>query len=148
MAKAYQIGELARHVDVPVATIRYYEREALLPKPERSAGNFRLYSETHRERLVFIRQCRALDMTLEEISSLLALKDHPQKSCEQVNTLIDDHLADVTRRVAELQRLQKDLETLRLRCGSIKSVSECAILAGLSQPSASKRADIRKTQQS
>jgi Cd(II)/Pb(II)-responsive transcriptional regulator len=131
MARSYQIGELARQVDVPVATIRYYEREQLLPKPNRSAGNFRLYSEAHRERLVFIRQCRSLDMTLEEISSLLKLKEDPQSSCEQVNSLIDDHIADVTRRVAQMQRLKQDLESLRRRCDSTRSAGECAILAGL-----------------
>jgi len=132
MAKSYQIGELARHAEVPVETIRYYEREELLPKPQRSAGNFRLYSDAHRERLVFIRQCRSLDMTLEEIALLLGLKDNPQSSCEQVNALIDDHIADVTSRMAELRQLKKDLESLRRRCNSIGSAGECAILAGLS----------------
>jgi len=132
MAKSYQIGELARHAEVPVETIRYYEREELLPKPQRSAGNFRLYSDAHRERLVFIRQCRSLDMTLEEIALLLGLKDNPQSSCEQVNALIDDHITDVTSRMAELRQLKKDLESLRRRCNSIGSAGECAILAGLS----------------
>lgn len=136
MAKSYQIGELARCAEVPVETIRYYEREDLLPKPKRSSGNFRLYSEAHRERLLFIRQCRALDMTLEEISRLLGLKDNPQSSCEQVNTLLDAHIAHVASRMAELRQLKKDLEVLRRQCGSIRSAGECAILAGLSSGTA------------
>ena len=60
-----KIGELARAAQTPVETIRYYEREGLLPAPPRSAGNYRLYGDTHRQRLAFIRHCRGLDMTLD-----------------------------------------------------------------------------------
>jgi Cd(II)/Pb(II)-responsive transcriptional regulator len=132
MTKSYQIGELARCAEVPVETIRYYEREDLLPKPERSSGNFRLYSEAHRERLMFIRQCRTLDMTLAEIARLLELKDKPHSSCEQVNALLDAHIAHVASRMAELRQLKKDLEVLRRQCGSVRTAGDCAILAGLS----------------
>jgi Cd(II)/Pb(II)-responsive transcriptional regulator len=136
MADSYQIGELARRAEVPVETIRFYEREGLLPEPRRSSGNFRLYSEAHRERLIFIRQCRALDMTLDEIGRLLLLKDNPKMSCEQVNALLDAHIAHVAGRMAELRRLKSDLEMLRQRCGSIRSAGECEILARLSSGTA------------
>jgi DNA-binding transcriptional MerR regulator len=58
-----------------VETIRYYEREGLLREPSRSEGNYRLYTDTHIERLQFIRHCRSLDMTLEEIRNLLRFRD-------------------------------------------------------------------------
>ena len=70
-----KIGELAKLTDCQVETIRYYEREGLLPEPARSEGNYRLYTQAHVERLTFIRNCRSLDMTLEEIRSLLNLRD-------------------------------------------------------------------------
>jgi DNA-binding transcriptional MerR regulator len=59
----FTIGELVRELGLPAETIRYYEREGLLPSPERSAGNYRHYTDVHRERLAFIRNCRSLDMT-------------------------------------------------------------------------------------
>ena len=62
-----KIGELATLTGCPVETIRYYEREGLLPAPSRSAGNYRQYDTAHVERLSFIRHCRSLDMTQEEI---------------------------------------------------------------------------------
>ena len=67
------IGELGRRTDTKVETIRYYEKEALLPEPTRSASNYRLYGARHVERLQFIRRCRALDMTLDEVRALLQL---------------------------------------------------------------------------
>ena len=63
-----RIGDLAKRSGCEVVTIRYYEKEGLLPKPARSGGNFRLYGEAHAERLQFIRHCRSLDMTLSEIA--------------------------------------------------------------------------------
>lgn len=80
-----KIGELASALDVPIETIRYFEREGLLPAPARSEGNYRLYSETHRERLSFIRHCRTLDMALDEIRQLLRLKDSPDDPRGEVN---------------------------------------------------------------
>ena len=90
-----KIGELAKLTDCQVETIRYYEREGLLPEPARSEGNYRLYTQAHVERLTFIRNCRSLDMTLEEIRSLLNLRDSPQDQCESVNALIDEHIHHV-----------------------------------------------------
>lgn len=138
MPQSYRIGELARVGEVPVETIRYYEREGLLPPPRRSGGNFRLYDEVHRERLTFIRQCRLLDMTLEEIQQLLALKDHPSKPCNAVNDLLDAHIGHVAERVAELGRLKRDLQALRRRCQISRGTADCAILEGLSSGTATR----------
>ena len=66
-----KIGELARRTECQVETIRYYEKEGLLPEPTRSRGNYRLYGEAQVERLQFIRHCRSLDMTLGEVRALL-----------------------------------------------------------------------------
>lgn len=75
-----KIGVLAKQADCPVETVRYYEREGLLPAPARTEGNYRLYSSEHLERLTFIRNCRTLDMTLDEIRRLLALMDSPART--------------------------------------------------------------------
>lgn len=129
-----KIGELAQRTGCQVETIRYYEREGLLPQPARSAANYRLYGEPHAERLGFIRHCRALDMTLGEIRSLLDYHDHPQQPCGEVNALIDEHLEHVASRIAQLQALEQALVKLRARCNGESAASDCGILNELARP--------------
>lgn len=133
MSQTYRIGELSQQLEVPVETIRYYEREQLLPSPARTSGNYRVYSETQRERLSFIRHCRSLDMTLEEIRELLRLKDFPRESCAEVNALLDSHISHVEVRIEELHRLKIQLKRLRSRCDSIRAGKDCKILEGLTR---------------
>lgn len=127
-----KIGELAKHTGSQVETIRYYEREGLLPAPARSGGNYRLYGAAHLERLQFIRHCRSLDMTLNEIRSLLSFRDVPNESCNPVNTLLDKHIEHVAHRIQDLQALQKQLEALRSLCQSAHATKDCEILQTLS----------------
>ena len=126
-----KIGELAKLTDCQVETIRYYEREGLLPEPARSEGNYRLYTQAHVERLTFIRNCRSLDMTLEEIRSLLNLRDSPQDQCESVNALIDEHIHHVKARIDSLLALQAQLLDLRQHCGEGPNAEHCGILQQL-----------------
>ncbi len=126
-----KIGELAKLTDCQVETIRYYEKEGLLPPPARSDGNYRLYTQAHTERLTFIRNCRSLDMTLEEIRSLLGLRDSPQDQCESVNALIDEHIHHVKARIDGLMALQEQLLVLRQRCGAGPEADQCGILQRL-----------------
>ena len=70
-----KIGQLSEVARTQVETIRFYEREGLLAEPKRTAGNYRIYDQTHLDRLLFIRHCRALDMTLDEIRVLLRFLD-------------------------------------------------------------------------
>ena len=129
-----KIGELATRTGCAVETIRYYEREGLLPEPARSSGNYRLYAKPHAERLSFIRHCRALDMTLEEIRTLLDYHDRPRQPCSAVNGLIDDHLAHVEARIEQLMALREALANLRMRCSGEAEASHCGILQELAQP--------------
>ncbi|HGM5579202.1 TPA: Cd(II)/Pb(II)-responsive transcriptional regulator [Pseudomonas putida] len=124
-----KIGELAKATDCAVETIRYYEREQLLPEPARTDGNYRLYTQAHVERLTFIRNCRTLDMTLDEIRSLLRLRDTPEGACGSVNALIDEHIEHVQARIDGLMALQTQLVELRRQCST--QGDECAILQQL-----------------
>jgi len=132
---ALKIGELAARTDCPVETIRYYEREALLPAPTRSQGNYRLYGDTHVERLQFIRHCRSLDMTLDEVRSLLQFRDAPEENCGEVNALLDKHIGHVAQRIAELKKLQVQLKSLRAQCDTAQATRDCGILQGLANMS-------------
>jgi Cd(II)/Pb(II)-responsive transcriptional regulator len=126
-----KIGELAQVAQCTVETIRYYEKEGLLPAPERTAGNFRVYGPEHVERLRFIRNCRALDMSHDEINTLLGLADQAEQGCGAVNDVFDQHIAHVDERIQELTHLRQQLTALRQRCRSEQAVQSCGILQGL-----------------
>ncbi|HOM12320.1 MAG TPA: Cd(II)/Pb(II)-responsive transcriptional regulator [Rubrivivax sp.] len=127
-----KIGELAARTHTPVQSIRYYEREGLMPAAARSAGNYRLYLAEHVERLGFIRRARALDMTLDEIRVLLHFKDSPQEGCAEVNALLDEHIGHVAERMRELRQLERQLKALREQCAAPRAAADCGILGGLS----------------
>lgn len=128
-----KIGDLAAAADTPVETIRYYEREGLLPPPARTDSNYRSYEAEHLQRLQFIRHCRGLDMSLDEVRVLLRFKDSPHENCGDVNQVLDEHILHVTRRIRELRTLEKELKALRARCGEESEARECGILEGLAQ---------------
>ena len=126
-----KIGELAQVAQCTVETIRYYEKEGLIDEPERTAGNYRKYSSSHAERLRFIRNCRALDMTHNEIHALLGLMSHPLDDCGAVNHLLDNHIGHVDERIAELQHLKQQLDALRKKCQLEREIEVCGILHGI-----------------
>lgn len=135
MQMAMKIGELSRQTKCPVETIRFYEAENLLSAPARSQGNYRLYNDAHMERLLFIRHCRSLDMTLDEIRILLAFRDTPEKNCAGVNDLLERHIGHVADRIRQLTQLQTQLKSLQSLCVKTESASACGILQGLSHNS-------------
>jgi Cd(II)/Pb(II)-responsive transcriptional regulator len=128
-----KIGELAKRAGAGVETIRFYERAGLMPAPARTDGNYRLYAPQHVERMRFIRHCRSLNMTLDEIRRLLSLQDEPEQSCAGVNQLLDRHIDEVATRIDELQALQQHLKELRARCQATRTTRECEILHTLAR---------------
>ena len=139
-----KIGALSTQTGVPIDTIRHYEREGLLPEAARSEGNYRIYEAVHVQRLSFIRHCRGLDMTLDEIRVLLHFKDAPSEDCAEVNALLDEHIGHVAHRIRELRTLEKQLRELRDTCRTTQDAEHCGILNGLNkmaeQPSAQRAA--------
>ncbi|MFY9510887.1 MAG: Cd(II)/Pb(II)-responsive transcriptional regulator [Rubrivivax sp.] len=131
-----RIGDLAEATGTPVETIRFYEREGLIPPPRRADNNYRMYMPAHAERLAFIRQCRNLDMTLDEVRALLRLRDAPAPDCGEINALLDEHVGHVAQRIRELRVLERDLKALRARCASPHAVAECGILHELDSAAA------------
>lgn len=133
MTHGLTISSLARRAACSVETIRFYEREGLLPPPRRTEGNYRLYDDVHVDRLTFIRRCRSFDITLGEIRTLLNVRDVPDANCAEVNLLIDTHIGQVEARIAELNGLQEQLKALRRLCGAGRDVRSCGILKSLSR---------------
>ncbi|WP_043316142.1 Cd(II)/Pb(II)-responsive transcriptional regulator [Microbulbifer sp. HZ11] len=129
---SYRIGEAAGLAGCKVETVRYYEQMGLLPTPARSGGNFRLYSQSQVEQLSFIRHCRSLDMSLDNIRELLRFREMPGKSCAGINQLIDEHIGSIECRMNALEQLRQQLRDLRSQCSGEQSIGSCQILHGLS----------------
>lgn len=140
-----KISELAKAAQCSTETIRYYEKEKLLPAPERTEGNYRHYAAAHVERLRFIRNCRALDMTHSEIRALLGLMEQSADDCGGINHLLDEHIGHVDVRIAELLQLKQQLADLRARCSSTQGVETCGIVQGLAAMDASAKSTARHT---
>ena len=125
----HRIGEAARLSGVTAANIRYYEKEGLLTTGGRSSNSYRLYSAADVHRLRFIRLCRAMDMSLDEVRTLLGLDLTSKADCDAACDALDGHLEHVRTRLRELQALEHDLLDLRNRCDG--SGGHCRIIEAL-----------------
>lgn len=123
-------GALAKRSQVNAETIRYYEKIALLPEPERSEGGHRLYQDADLNRLCFIKRCREIGFSLNEIRELLSLVDGQLVSCERVKHIADSHLLDIAAKIADLKKMQRTLNKLTASCSG-SDVPECAIIEAL-----------------
>ena len=108
-----------------------YEKEQLMKSPERSEGNFRLYNKSSLKQLMFIKQCRTLDLTLSEIRQLLELQSSPSIQCNSVNKMIDSHIQQVEQRIKELNSLKEQLNYLSNTCSNNGTIEQCGILQKL-----------------
>lgn len=115
-APRWRIGEAARRSGVSAANMRYYEKERLLNPSSREDNSYRLFSEADVHRLRFIRLCRAMDMSLGEVRTLLDLDNGPPADPHVACHTLDEHIAHVRTRKKELQALEQELRDLRNRC--------------------------------
>jgi DNA-binding transcriptional MerR regulator len=127
--QGYRIGEAATRSGVSAPNIRYYEKEGLIAAGERGANSYRLYSDADVHTLRFIRMCRAMDMSLDEVRTLLGLDLRRKADCETARRSLDEHLEHVRARLAELRTLEADLESLRDRCDGTDT--RCHIIEAL-----------------
>ncbi|MBO9378136.1 MerR family DNA-binding protein [Sphingomonas histidinilytica] len=116
MMKRLAIGDLARQTGTKVNTIRFYEDIGLLPRAERTASGRRTYVASDVRRLAFIRQGRGLGFSVEEIRSLLALADEPDRDCAEAAAIARQHLQDIEARIARLETLRDALAEVAVSC--------------------------------
>lgn len=121
------IGKLGEAAGVKVPTVRYYEQIGLLPEPERSMGNQRLYPRAALDRLAFIRHARELGFPLEAIRDLLSLSDKPDQSCAAADTIARAQLQAVRARLARLKALELELERMLEQCAH-GAISDCRVI--------------------
>jgi DNA-binding transcriptional MerR regulator len=112
----YLIGQAAKLSGVEPANIRFYEKEKLISRHENSANSYRTYSDEDIHQLRFIRQLRSLDMTLDEVRTLLSLDLRKKRDCQTARETLDGHIGHVHERLKELRALEKNLIDLRSRC--------------------------------
>jgi len=123
------IGELAKKATVNVQTIRYYEREGLLPNAHRwPDSGYRDFDDEALLRLRFIRSAKELGFSLREIRELLDMRILPGESCAEVRQMISAKLTDLDRRMIEMRRLRRTLVKLEVACGRRNSAESCPAL--------------------
>ena len=125
-----RIGELAKATGTKAETIRYYEREGILPAADRTDSNSRDYSQNHLAALTFVRRARGLGFSMAQVRELLALSDHDEKPCEDVDQLVRQQLSDVDSKIADLTTLREELAQLSRSCQSDR-IGECRIVESL-----------------
>ena len=131
---ALTIGRLAKAADVKVPTIRFYEQIGLLPAPERTASDRRMYRPEAIRRLAFIKHARQLGFPIEAIRTLLDLASHPERACDDANVLAREQLDMVERKIAQLQALREELKRM-VDAGCCGPAAECRVIEALADHS-------------
>ncbi len=128
-----RIGELARATGTKAETIRYYEREGILPAADRTDSNYRDYSDEHLATLTFVRRARELGFSMAQVRELLTLSDHEDKPCDDVDELVQRQMVEVQRKIADLEALRDELGQMLQSCQADK-IGDCRIVESLARP--------------
>lgn len=128
-----QIGELAKLAGVAVDTVRYYERQGLLPLPSRKLSGYRRYESDDVLRLRFIRRAKVLGFSLEEIAGLLDLSARRSGDMADLKQAAELRLQSLEGRIVELQRVRDGLKALVTSCPGHGALAACPILSALSE---------------
>lgn len=126
-----KVGEVAQRAEVNLQTIHFYEREGLLPRPPRTASNYRIYSEDAVQRVRFIKRAQELGFALKDIKELLSLRAKPATRCADVRQQAQIKLRDIDEKISSLQRMRKALTKLIGECEGRKPITACPILEAL-----------------
>lgn len=131
MMTLLSIGQLGKQTGLSVETIRYYEREGLIEKPQRTATGYRQYPPATVRHLQFIQRAKDVGFTLRDIGDLLRLKKKPGASCSDFKLRALAKLGDVIQKITDLERIRDSLQDMVKRCNANADMSECPILESL-----------------
>ncbi len=131
-----KIGELAKRAGAGIDTVRFYEREGLLPRPQRQASGYRNYEPSAVARLSFIRRAKALGFTLSEIRELLELSGRRENDMAGLKVAATEKLTDVEAKLAELTGIRDGLRTMIASCPGHGALEQCPILYALAKDNA------------
>lgn len=127
----FSIGELSKQTNVKVPTIRYYEEIGILIPSERTEGNQRRYNAAGLERLSFIKHARELGFSIDAISSLIELQEHPDRACREATEIANAQLFDVREKLRKLRSLEKELVRISKGCNGDRLSADCYVLTAL-----------------
>jgi MerR family mercuric resistance operon transcriptional regulator len=127
LTRCLSIGEIARLGECRVDTIRYYERIGLLPKPERSDGGQRRYSETQARQLLFIRRLRDLGFSLGEIEGFVRMVRQQSYGCSAFKRMAEARTVEIRRKITELRHIERRLANMSAHCESA-AVANCGVI--------------------
>lgn len=122
------IGQLCAATGVPTSALRYYERTKLLVPSGRTDGNYRIYDATAVQRVRFIRIAQSAGFSLEDIASLLEVRDGVTAPCEDVELLITNRLKEVKDRLSDLNEVERHLSDFLDTCKSSSNKQQCEVL--------------------
>ena len=125
-----RIGELAQATGTKAETIRYYEREGILPYADRTDSNYRDYSEDHLATLTFVRRARELGFSMAQVRELLALSDRDDKPCQDVDRLARFQIDEVQRKIDDLTAMRDELSRMLAACDT-DEIGQCRIVESL-----------------
>ncbi|MCF6299162.1 MAG: helix-turn-helix domain-containing protein [Thiomicrorhabdus sp.] len=130
--KTFTIGQLASQANSKVETIRYYEKSGIMPSPPRTEGGHRVYQLEHVKRLSFIRRCRGLGFSIQQIHELLRFIDEPDHYCGEVKAIAMLQAREVQRKINDLKKLLAALHQMVAECKRDDySIENCPIIDAL-----------------
>jgi MerR family transcriptional regulator, Zn(II)-responsive regulator of zntA len=126
----FQVGEVARRLDINPQTLYFYERIGLIPSPQRTEAGYRLFSQQDLERLAFIVRAKSLGLTLDQIKDILALKDERLLTCRAVHDRLSQKVQEIENTIRQLQLLHDELMPLVKQCAAQLQApdQECVVL--------------------
>lgn len=130
------IGELAKQAQVTIDTIRYYEKCGLLPKPTRTSAGYRVYSPSSLERLIFIKQAQALNLSLSEIAEILNFQTNDRQACEKVQSLLHEKMIDIDHHIKMLNDFRTTLFHYLSQCNktlATEAANSCPVISEMAQ---------------
>lgn len=131
-AELFTIGSLARQARVGIETIRFYERQGLIPEPARRPSGYRQYPAGSVSQILFIRRAKELGFSLREIKELLSLRVQPGSTRGDIRSRAEAKICNIEEKIRTLQKMKKALVKLVASCkGGARPASECPILEAL-----------------
>lgn len=134
--KPLTIGRLASEAGINLETVRYYERQGLMPKPPRSSSGYRLFPIDAAQRLRFIKRAQDIGFSLKEIRELLALRVSPRTSSAEIRKRAEAKITDIEGKIKTLESMRKSLRKLTNACAGCGPISECPIIESLDREGA------------
>jgi len=131
MSRQYTISQLAKSAGIPTTTMRYYDRIGLVEPEHRSDGNYRLYGEASLRKVKFIRRAQSIGFTLDDVKALLAAPESTAASCREVQSLIEERIAEVGQRLRDLHHVQRVLKSSLEKCKETERADCCHVIETL-----------------